>query len=623
MKQQENLNREALYESIINSSDDAIISKTLDGIITSWNKGAEHIFGYTAEEILHKHISVLVPTSRMNEDRIILERIKAGETVDHYETERRRKDGTLIYISLTVSPIKNAAGEIIGASKIARDITEHKLRIENLVRIHKEIADYKYALDESCIIAITDQKGIINYVNDNFCKISKYSREELLGQDHRIINSGFHPKEFIRDLWTTIARGKIWKGELKNKAKDGTHYWVDTTIVPFLTQDEKPYQYVAIRSDITDRKNAEELNLKNKERYQQVVENILDGLVIKDLNGKIVFANCQFLQLFGINAADLEHMRPEAYIAEEYRLQMLEHEARNRISLELPITYEYEGVRKNGTRIWVEERVCHVKENGIITGLQYALRDITKQKNAEQERMKVITDIVQRNKDLEQFSYIISHNLRSPVANILGISSLMNEDSLTEEEKNYLMASLNESIQRLDNTIIDLNQVTQAKISSNEHNEQIRFSDLVADVTASINNVISDKGVVIKTDFSEVDEYTAVKSYMHSIFYNLINNSIKYRKPGIPLQCDIRSKLQETTLVLTFKDNGLGIDLTQAGDQIFEIYKRFHISAADGKGMGLFMVKTHVESLGGTITVESEVGIGTTFKIELPLSSYE
>jgi signal transduction histidine kinase len=145
----------------------------------------------------------------------------------------------------------------------------------------------------------------------------------------------------------------------------------------------------------------------------------------------------------------------------------------------------------------------------------------------------------------------------------------------------------------------------------------------VADVTASINNVISDKGVVIKTDFSEVDEYTAVKSYMHSIFYNLINNSIKYRKPGIPLQCDIRSKLQETTLVLTFKDNGLGIDLTQAGDQIFEIYKRFHISAADGKGMGLFMVKTHVESLGGTITVESEVGIGTTFKIELPLSSYE
>ncbi|HSC40339.1 MAG TPA: PAS domain S-box protein, partial [Chitinophagaceae bacterium] len=217
----------------------------------------EILFGYTTAEVMGRHISLLTPPGRGNEEQTIIEKIREGNSIQHYETERIRKDGSTIHVSLSVSPLKDSRGHIFGASNIGRNITERKMAEENLRKTLKELSDYKYALDESCIVAITDQKGIIKYVNDKFCKISKYTEKELLGRDHRIINSGYHPTEFIRRLWTTIANGNIWRGEIKNKAKDGSYYWVDTTIVPFLNEQGKPYQYVAIRADITERKNAE------------------------------------------------------------------------------------------------------------------------------------------------------------------------------------------------------------------------------------------------------------------------------------------------------------------------------------------------------------------------------
>jgi PAS domain S-box-containing protein len=182
-----------------------------------------------------------------------------------------------------------------------------EMQAEELLRKSlKDLSDIKFALDESSIVAVTDQTGRITYVNDNFCRISKYSRDELVGQDHRIINSGHHSKEFMQDLWNTIATGKVWTGEVCNRAKDGATYWMSTTIVPFLNEDGKPYQYIAIRSDITDRKIAEEALRESEKGFRKLADAMPQIVWTSKPDGWLDYYNQRWFDYTGMTLDETE-----------------------------------------------------------------------------------------------------------------------------------------------------------------------------------------------------------------------------------------------------------------------------------------------------------------------------
>ena len=502
-----------------------------------------------------------------------------------------------------------------------------------------------------------------------------------------------------------------------------------------------PFLITGFDQDITEYKITQELLIASEHRYKRVVENIMDALIIDNNDGEVIFANEQFLKLFGLNADDLDGLKLEDYFAPSYRQELRDRHDRRMKGEDVPNIFEYEGARKDGTQMWIEVRVSKIIENNKIVGSQSAIRDITERKktekellksqanlnaifnntdisfiltdnklniisfnqvaesgfinimkmplmeghsildyfekqrkeevlanyakvlkgehisyetnyphpngtliwydvqlspvpgpghevlgmlmsltyitdwkNAQQEREKLTSDLILRNQDLEQFTYIVSHNLRGPVANILGSANLLASKDLSEFEQDFILKGITISINKLDSVILDLNEILQLKHSVLDNKERVFFSEIFTDVTEIINILVQKEDVCFETDFAEADMIYSIKSYIHSIFYNLISNSIKYKKPGSQPLITIKSYQLSDTIKIIFSDNGLGFDLKKIGNQVFGLYKKFHFHS-DGKGMGLFMVKTQLEALGATIEIESEINEGTKFII--------
>ena len=487
----------------------------------------------------------------------------------------------------------------------------------------KEVIDLKAALDEHAIVAITDPQGKITFVNDKFCAISKYARAELLGQDHRIINSGYHPKEFIRDLWATITQGRVWHGAIRNRAKDGSLYWVDTTIVPFLNEQGKPRQYVAIRTDITECKRVEE----KAAQLVAIIESSEDAIIGRDLRGIVTSWNAGAETTFGYSAAEmighsLTRLIPLARQEEETKI--LSQIARGKSVRH----FETVRLRKDGSSFNVSVTVSAIKDPaGKIVGASKVLRDITVRKKGEETIHRLNADLEERvikrtaelegaNKELEAFSYSVSHDLRAPLRAVDGFSQAVLEDfgpQLPEEGRRYLQ-TIREGAQRMGTLIDDL--LTFSRLSRMPLNRQeVKTGELVRGVVKDLRS--HRKRRQIDVTVAELPPCQGDPALLKQVWINLLSNAFKYtrnRAAGVVEVGCLREKGEDIYFV---RDNGTGFDMRYAG-KLFGVFQRLHREEEyEGTGVGLAIVQRIVCRHGGRVWADAAIDRGATFYFTL------
>ncbi len=460
--------------------------------------------------------------------------------------------------------------------------------------------------------------------SEETCRIFGIPLEDRYTQSFDSWISHIHPDDVAhilkvtKESETTLAPCMFYH-KIVRKSGEVRHVFSEARYI--INKEGKAIGLTGVVHDITDTKEAQESLKRSEENLRMIMDVIPQYICAKNFDGKYVFVNSSYAKLYDTT--------PDAIIGKYLRDVMPAESDPDRIIEENRVVvrsgkmlvipeekfFDSNGKLKLFYTIKVPFTVAGTNEIALLS----VSLDITEQKAAEAERTKIINDIVQRNKDLEQFSYIVSHNLRSPVANIMGLTSVLTDVDLDRSMQIDLMGDLTMSAQKLDNVISDLNSILGLKHTENKQKELVRFSTLMQDIQVSMESLIKENEVKIISDFSAIDELFTLKSYLYSIFYNLLSNSIKYRRANAAPVLEVTSAKDHNKVALTFKDNGLGIDLKKRGDEVFGLYKRFH-THVNGKGMGLFMVKTQVESLGGTISIESEVNKGTTFTVEFELS---
>jgi PAS domain S-box-containing protein len=660
---------ENTFKSLLAHSDDGVLILSPEGNALYISPSVNKILGYTEEEILSMNMLTLMHPDDIAPLGKVMELVLAspGLPIKGHTGQMRHKNGTWRWIEATVTNLLDDP-DVRGIVDNFRDITEHKLADEKLqhvnrlyactsqinqaiVRCQTEQALFK----DTCRIAVEYGKfsaawvGVLDVSNaiidlaahagipEEHINVFK-NRPYTNSPQDLVVKTGsyFVANEVAADApqneWEAFASkrgfGSFIILPIRRAGEIVTSIHIYSAEKGFFKEQE-----IALLTEISN-DISYALDIFERDRQRVLIEKALKesqwnmtGIIentdarIYSLDNElryITFNSSLKLRMKEMYGLDI---KPGDVVYDFF--EKIEHEE----AMEWQQTYS----KALSGEIVKFEKDFNVDDNynstsfsihpifsgNEVVGLSCFATDITKQKQESFHKEQLLHHIKERNKKLEQFSYVVSHNLRSPLATIIGLTDLLTTDE-HKEDNMVLVEGIATSVKKLDEVIHDLNQILNVNSPINENKIKVHFSEILGDIQLSIGPLLNDEEVEIINNFTAADEMITLKSYLYSIFFNLISNSIKYKRPGIKPVIEISSVKDENVLKLVFKDNGLGIDLSQNNDKLFGLYNRFH-THTEGKGVGLYMVKEQVDALDGIITVQSEVGQGTTFEIEFEL----
>ena len=495
---------------------------------------------------------------------------------------------------------------------IANLVTQRSQSQREVQLARRALENQVYALDQHAIVSITDNQGRITYANDRFCSISGYTRDELQGQKHTIVNSGHHPASFWSDMWSTITASAVWQGDICNRAKSGKLYWVAATIVPFLDENGLPYKYIAIRTDITQQHDM-------REQMDTAIEALDDGFVLFDQNDQLVQCNQRY-KTFYRETADL--LVPGAHFENIIRASALRGQYPEAVGrVEEWVAMRMDKHRHADTvfeKKLADGRCFRVTERRTSQGATVGFRvDITELKLAQ-------TRAEEANRAKSEFLANMSHEIRTPLHGIIGMTELVRETALTGEQREYLELTRSSALNLLDivNAVLDFSKIEAGAL---ELSERPFFLEQVLRDTVKLMGLRA-RDKLLEFSFEDesgldVDLFGAPDS-LRQIVVNLLGNAIKFTMRGtVALRISsVARTAEKVSLRFSVSDSGVGIAAADQA-QLFEPFVQADSSTTrnfGGTGLGLAICKRLVEAMRGTIWVESELGRGSTFVFEVP-----